>query len=1267
MKKHLLKVFLLSTVVATSGMMFTSCKDYDDDIDKVNDRLDQLETGKLASVEQQIAAINSSISSLEAAYKAADAELKTALEKQASDLATAKSDLEAAIKSLDEAHDADIKKLSDDLSTLSSKVEGYNKTLSEEIAAVVKDLADNYYDKKTIDEKLAALDSKFAGQISALDAKIAACDKAIGDIKTSIETMTEQISGKVDKSDYEKFTEATNEELQKNAQSISALEALCAGFSEGQTIKGYIDAAKEDVVGMLGELKETYEAFVEAYNELKLDERLATAEGEIDALQQWKEELMKEETGTLALLEQRLQEAINAKTTLDEVKKTYTATCKEFLDGVNEVIKEALSEEGENKGLITKYLDSKLETLKTSLQDQIDALELRIDALEGQVSDLAGRIQSLVYVPKTIDGFANFGGLVLTAGDQTIRLTTGAKSEMTFLVSPKTLATKLAAQHNATKDVFSFVPEKVTRADAAPKFEIEGDVVGSVDGKITMLVSTDYTYPKATEFVTATETYAIALKVTSKSSASKAEEESSVDTSIEYTTAFIPTIGGDENLVENIVLAKEEGEGEEKKFVEFPAAGAEYEKVYNKVNDPWIMLEEYGFAYKMGETIMSLDKAAEQGKWDVKLASKPVYTRSKWAVTGGMSKVTFDPVDPMDAEAKSDLVKITIDEAVASNVGKTITDEVAMAIHAVDGTDNVATNNGDAYVAKTTLTRFQLPAIENLDATIAWNYTRYSAGGQYSVNNIIFDAAGAKKLTMVQYEQFKTAVTADNSWEVLNSDGTVNTGVKVAINTQNLPDINTDGDAKFFSYFITGYKGGSGTLNIEKTIELGRAEEITLRGTITFEGLPTDLVYRMDMPEAKIATYGRDVLTVIAQENFAKEAVYELLPEGQTFFANADEFLAFMRQSTNPGEMENNEQKNTTTQALEAAVRYNGISEATASSSRDRLCVDFQRSYVDFSKDEIESYTFTAPDGACYKIADAVFSIAIEGSVTINKDQSFHLAQGTSINADGNVVVMGTAYPNGIQDPADNTKKLYFTVDEINLLNAYNAAYPEDADPSKVGLEFTLAATTPEVTPIPEISNGTNVKSDTWTMDWNNCGLNSVEVVATMTYENVPVDSKTFKVILTNPIDITSWGTNFTTLATQIAVKTAATVNVWEKVLAAKNYGTPKAMLPRDIFGNELVSANGVTDFATGAYEFDVKFGEASYSSTVIGTKDFARFNFDPESGNMNVSASDDLLGGKVTAQIQVIFVYKYSLDATNGYKEKEYPMNITLTFDNAK
>ena len=1219
------------------------CKDYDDDIDKVNDRLDQLETGKLASVEQQIAAINSSISSLEAAYKAADAELKSALEKQASDLAAAKSALEASIKSLKDTHDADIQKLTGDLNTLSSKVESYNKTLSEEIEAVAKDLTDNYYDKKTIDEKLAALDSKFAGQISALDAKITACNEAIDAIEAQIETMKEQIAGKVNQSDYDAFTQATNEALQANAQAISVLEALCAGFPEGQTIKGYIDAAKADVVGMLDDylLKETYETFLEAYGEFKtgIEGRVDAAEGEIDELQEWKEELMKEETGMLALLEQRLQEQIDAKTTLDEVKGTYNADCDEFLKGVNEVIEQALAEDG----LIDAKLESKLSTLSETLQGQIDALSDRLDVLEGQVSDLAGRIQSLVYVPKTIDGYANFGGLVLKdADDNVIRLTTGAKSEMTFLVSPKTLAPKLAAQHNATKDVFSFVPEKVTRTEAI-EFQIEGDVVGSEDGKITMLVSTNYTYPEATDFVSATETYAVALKVTSKSSAAKAEEESSVDTSIEYTTAFIPTIGGDEDVTSNIVLAKEEGEGDAKKYVEFPSAGAEYEKVYNEVNKPWTMLEEYGFAYKMGETIISLEKAAKDGNWDVELDSKPVYTRTGWTVASGMAEVTYAPAKPM--AATEDLVEITINKAVAANVGKTIKDEVKTAICVVDGSVNVATNDGNSYTGTTTLTRYQLPAIENLDAAITWNYTGYNKNA-YNVPNIVFDAAGENKLTKAQFDALKKAFSADDKWTVKYGEeaGTVNKGILVG--SVNLPQINVDGDAKYFTYWIGGYKGGSGTLEIEKTVELGQAEEITLKGKITFTGLP-ELTYTLDMPEAKIANYKPNVLTVIAQENFAKEAVYELLPEDQTFFADADEFLAFMRKTTLPGVMKNNVQTNATTKAVEATVRYNGIANTTVSDDFDRLCVDFERTYVDFSA--ADSYTFKAPEGACYTIDDAGFKVNIEGSVTINKDKTMYLAAGSSLNAEGNVMAKGTA------DAESGT----FIVDLITLTNAYNAAYPDGTDVSKINLSFKLAEDTPTVTPLPSITNGNDfTQPEDWKMDWNGCGLDAVDVVATMTYEGLPVDVRIFNVQLINPLNIPSWG-KFNSLAKTVKVKESLTFNLNKEILAASKK-------VKDIFNNELLSSEGVTtSLATSGYGFEVSWGKASFSNSIEGVVDFSRFNFDPETGILTVAASDDLLGDEVTAQIRVTFTYKYSLDATNEYEYKEYPMNITLTFDN--
>ncbi len=498
MKKNLfrkfLALFLTGTMLAGVG-----CKDYDDDIDKVNGRLDQLETGKLASVEQQIAAINSSISSLEAAYKAADAELKSALEKQASDLAAAKSALEASIKSLKDTHDADIKKLTGDLNALSSKVEGYNTALKAEIKKVADDLAANYYPKTIIDQKLAALDAKFAGEIAALDAKITACNEAIDAIEAQIETMKEQIAGKVDKSDYNAFTQATNEALQANAQAISVLETLCAGFPEGQTIKGYIDAAKADVVAMLDDylLKETYETFLEAYGEFKTDieGRVDAAEGEIDALEAWKEEMTKE-GGTLALLEQRLQEAIDAKTTLAEVKGTYNAECTEFLTGVNGIITSALAE----GGLIDEKLKSKLDALEEKLQDQIDALELRINALEGQVEALVAQIQSLVYVPAFADGTTEMETYAFDGNEA------GNAVVLKFRVSPAAMAAKMAALNEA--GALSLVTEEVATRAAAPAATITGvEVVDAEAG--TFAVSAQIAnYPAA-----ANKAVAVALAV----------------------------------------------------------------------------------------------------------------------------------------------------------------------------------------------------------------------------------------------------------------------------------------------------------------------------------------------------------------------------------------------------------------------------------------------------------------------------------------------------------------------------------------------------------------------------------------------------------------------------------------------------------------------------------------------------------------------------------------------------------------------------------
>ena len=59
--KKLLALFLTGTMLAGVG-----CKDYDDDIDKINDRIDELTTGKIADIESQLNSMKTTVESLKA-------------------------------------------------------------------------------------------------------------------------------------------------------------------------------------------------------------------------------------------------------------------------------------------------------------------------------------------------------------------------------------------------------------------------------------------------------------------------------------------------------------------------------------------------------------------------------------------------------------------------------------------------------------------------------------------------------------------------------------------------------------------------------------------------------------------------------------------------------------------------------------------------------------------------------------------------------------------------------------------------------------------------------------------------------------------------------------------------------------------------------------------------------------------------------------------------------------------------------------------------
>ena len=160
--KNLLALFVTGTMLAGVG-----CKDYDDDINKINDRLDELTTGKIADIESQISSMQTTIQNLQA--------------------------LETRIKALEDAQvtDADLQKLQDAIDSIEANyvTKDYLTTTlgsyatTQYVGEAIKAVTDALGSFTTDEAIQAAID---AAKQSAIEAAGKACEEAF---KTAVESV----------------------------------------------------------------------------------------------------------------------------------------------------------------------------------------------------------------------------------------------------------------------------------------------------------------------------------------------------------------------------------------------------------------------------------------------------------------------------------------------------------------------------------------------------------------------------------------------------------------------------------------------------------------------------------------------------------------------------------------------------------------------------------------------------------------------------------------------------------------------------------------------------------------------------------------------------------------------------------------------------------------------------------------------------------------------------------------------------------------------
>lgn len=259
MKKNLMNAALLGLLIATPACSFVSCKDYDEDFKKVNNRLDDLAAAK-AKINEEIVALRGS---LEAANKkAADAEGKLATFATKQELEAAKANLNKAIadasamyvklaqldeaKKLIDTNTSDIKALKTKLDAIGSKATTFLASAELDKISTLPAKVENQ--EKALDgykKRIEALESK-AGQagntagVDALKEEVKKLKEANYQTDKQVEAA---INAAVEKFQKEKLPQALN--MLQTAE-VTSLQLRPATFLNG------IEAIENDVFGFLG-------------------------------------------------------------------------------------------------------------------------------------------------------------------------------------------------------------------------------------------------------------------------------------------------------------------------------------------------------------------------------------------------------------------------------------------------------------------------------------------------------------------------------------------------------------------------------------------------------------------------------------------------------------------------------------------------------------------------------------------------------------------------------------------------------------------------------------------------------------------------------------------------------------------------------------------------------------------------------------------------------------------------------------------------------
>jgi len=415
MKKKVFSKLLMVALVAAVGV-FTSCKDYDDDINDLRSQLDGLNSSLTAKVDKDIADVKTTITSLESqltavkeAYIKADNDLKTALDEvKATGVANTSAieglrqeivNLKATDASLQSAIDelksglatanATIKTQGETIASLLETDKSLTTSISEAKAAAANALAEAQKAQeaaKTNAENIAALTEGLKNA----NEKIAANQKAIADNLTSVTTKIDNAVATLDA------------QIKTLSGTVATLSETAAQNSEAvKTINTKIGELQNKDAEILAALKTAQENLTKAINDgdKKLADDIAAGDKKLaDDIKAAIDRISKNETDIAWIKTTFVDQIIPAKITEEVAKQLEVAlpeALKEYMksDDIKALV---ATETGKNLTLI-QALQAKVNKDSTDIRNYVDAefdiVYFKCDSLGTALTTTAAQIK----------------------------------------------------------------------------------------------------------------------------------------------------------------------------------------------------------------------------------------------------------------------------------------------------------------------------------------------------------------------------------------------------------------------------------------------------------------------------------------------------------------------------------------------------------------------------------------------------------------------------------------------------------------------------------------------------------------------------------------------------------------------------------------------------------------------------------------------------------------------------------------------------------